>query len=174
MTLIAWQNGPVFRGNAVGTEQACCCGGCECAIDCNYLRSLCLTVNGQIADGVRSVTASGHLLYCGTTYGAGWYGDNGADANEDYALAGITLECEDGIYTLYGYLGVGAFVFDYPSDFPCIDFSSEAMASISFPACRNNLLKTHTIHMRARLYWGDEVLECDFGTLEITFSEPPC
>lgn len=28
MTLIAWQNGPVFRSGAVGTGQACCCKSC--------------------------------------------------------------------------------------------------------------------------------------------------
>lgn len=26
MTSIAWDNGPIFRNGAVGTEQACCCG----------------------------------------------------------------------------------------------------------------------------------------------------
>lgn len=29
MTLISWQNGPIFRNGAVGTEQACCCTTCS-------------------------------------------------------------------------------------------------------------------------------------------------
>jgi len=30
MTSIAWDNGPIFRNGAVGTEQACCC---SCNVD---------------------------------------------------------------------------------------------------------------------------------------------
>lgn len=36
MTLISWSGGPIMRGGAIGTEQACCCGpapptGCNCS-----------------------------------------------------------------------------------------------------------------------------------------------
>lgn len=41
MTLISWNGGPIFRNGAVGTEQACCCGGpppftCESCPDCEF------------------------------------------------------------------------------------------------------------------------------------------
>ena len=37
MTSIAWDNGPIFRNGAVGTEQACCCGFvCNPCNDCSW------------------------------------------------------------------------------------------------------------------------------------------
>ena len=28
MTLISWNNGPILKGNGIGVESSCCCGGC--------------------------------------------------------------------------------------------------------------------------------------------------
>ena len=44
MTLITWNNGPLFRDGLVGTEQACCCPGC-CGIPANC--TLTFYVDGE-------------------------------------------------------------------------------------------------------------------------------
>lgn len=35
MTSISWQNGPILRNGAIGTEQACCCAPDVCASQCS-------------------------------------------------------------------------------------------------------------------------------------------
>lgn len=48
MTSIAWDNGPVFRNGAVGTEQACCCQQVCCITGTNCTITVTVTYsNGQ-------------------------------------------------------------------------------------------------------------------------------
>ncbi len=49
MTSISWRNGPILRSGAIGTGQACCCGGCsgpcstttDCAPGCECVDGQC-------------------------------------------------------------------------------------------------------------------------------------
>jgi hypothetical protein len=58
MTLITFQDGTVvFRGENVGTEQACCCG-CTCSdFDAdNYCHDVTFTNVGNVSTGVKQAT----------------------------------------------------------------------------------------------------------------------
>lgn len=65
MTLITFQGDSVlFKGDKVGSEQACCCGdgGCDCPADCDPLElSVTLTYCNMTAQVVVPVPGSGNM-----------------------------------------------------------------------------------------------------------------
>ena len=90
MTLIAWENGPIFRDGAVGTGQECCCDkGCTCPPGC--LDDLRISIGG-------SPTCSagfGSIIYRDTRSG-GFVG-----CANNFLVIGWTVEmrCLDGVWT---------------------------------------------------------------------------
>jgi hypothetical protein len=102
MTLIAWNNGPIFRSGAVGTESACCCAQknkvCTCSDPYGYA-PLTVTAEvtlGSLASGsVGSCTAADAAAQVDGTYVLSYAGKNLAD----YFVYSTTLA--DGTEVVY-------------------------------------------------------------------------
>jgi len=102
MTLIAWNNGPIFRSGAVGTESACCCAQknkvCTCGDPYGYLP---LSVTAELTLGS---LASGSVGTCTEA-------DAAAQVNGTYVLPYVEKNLAD--YFVYRTILENGMAIDY-------------------------------------------------------------
>lgn len=195
MTLITFQDGkPVLRDGKVGTEQACCCGECGCALREGH--SIVVAVDGQ------DVTADWPGCASGICYGPDGVilGSSGATFYADPDYCESTLICSrevsiaggcynasewDNDFFPYGIPGSNTTVVkpsNWPSKGVVIAVTTYWYSRSSFPECTDNgcsagRLMLYSMNCDGEGYPSTGTLFYDSGaTTAIPCTEPltPC
>jgi hypothetical protein len=162
MTLITFQDGTVvFRGEKVGTEQACCCPVCA---PCPDLESLCISI---------TLTDYNGTVYTADEDDIAWAGETGTVyfSGFDYS---VTIACDiavlGGISVSAGWAGL------IGSNLGCICTSGRGDDGI--PCSPDPQWYAGTAS--GTMFFDDIGVPCEpecpetLGTFSVTFSNPPC